>query len=258
MIEVAHLHKSFMAASGRKRASVTAVEDVSLTADDGEITGLLGPNGAGKTTTLRMIATLVAPDRGIASVDGLHSVQNAMEVRRRLGVLSDARGLYVRLTARENIRYYGRLRGMSDAAIKDSTERLAQLIEMENLLDRRTEGFSQGERMKVAIARALVHDPQNLVLDEPSNGLDIMSTRALRDLIRRLKEQGKCILMSSHIMQEISALSDRIVVMAGGRTVAAGTAPELIEIAKARNLEDAFVALTAHASQDASPPGTRP
>lgn len=253
MIEVEHLHKAFTGAGGKKRTKVVAVDDISLAAHDGEITGLLGPNGAGKTTTLRMIATLVAPDGGTARVDGLDATTHAMQVRRKLGVLSDARGLYVRLTARENIRYYGRLRGMTDEAIREATERLADLIDMGNLLERRTDGFSQGERMKVAIARALVHDPQNLVLDEPTNGLDIMSTRALRQLILTLKQHGKCILMSSHIMQEISALSDRIVIVAGGKTVAAGTAAELIEAAGARNLEDAFVTLTASAPGSSAP-----
>jgi sodium transport system ATP-binding protein len=250
MIEVVDLHKSFYTGSGRAKRVIAAVRGVSLLAADGTVTGLLGPNGAGKTTTLRMIATLVVPDRGSARVDQLDSVANALEVRNALGVLSDARGLYSRLTTRENIRYYGRLRGMPDAAIDAALARLASLIEMEPLLDRRTEGFSQGERMKVAIARALIHDPKNLVLDEPTNGLDILTTRALRDLIRRLKEAGKCILISSHIMQEISALADQIVIMAEGRTVASGTAAQLLERARASNLEDAFVALSAPARSD--------
>ena len=245
MIEARNLNKSFTSGSGSKAKRVTAVHDVSLVAQDGAITGLLGPNGAGKTTSLRIIATLVKPDGGQALVDGHDSVNDAMAARRSLGVLSEARGLYNRLTARENIRYFGRLRGMSDAAIETSICRLAELIDMTELLNRRTEGFSQGERMKVAIARALIHDPQNLVLDEPTNGLDIMSTRALRELIRRLRDTGKCILMSSHIMQEVSALSDHIVVVSHGRAVNQGTPAELIERTGAANLEDAFVLLTA-------------
>jgi sodium transport system ATP-binding protein len=243
MIEVAELRKHFVAGRGRKAKRVEAVRGVTFAAPNGVITGLVGPNGAGKTTTLRMIGTLVRPDSGWARVDGHDSVASALEVRRRLGVLSDARGLYLRLTARENIRYYGRLRGMDDRSIDATIERLARLIDMSDLLERRTDGFSQGERMKVAIARALVHDPQNLVLDEPSNGLDIMSTRALRELLRRLRDDGKCILMSSHIMQEVAALSERIVIIAHGQAVASGTTAELMAQAGATTLEDAFVTL---------------
>ncbi|MGA2552053.1 MAG: ATP-binding cassette domain-containing protein [Burkholderiaceae bacterium] len=253
MIEALDLHKTFTSGFGRSKRRIAAVEGVSLSAQDGSVTGLLGPNGAGKTTSLRMIATLVVPDRGSARVDGLDSVTNALQVRQVLGVLSDARGLYSRLTTRENIRYYGRLRGMPDASIDESLLRLSDLIEMGGLLDRRTEGFSQGERMKVAIARALIHDPKNLVLDEPTNGLDIVSTRALRELIRRLKDAGKCILISSHIMQEISALADQIFIVAEGHSVASGTAQELQERAGAQNLEDAFVSLTTPAVTAAEP-----
>ncbi len=245
MIEVVDLYKSFATGRGRSRRTIEAVRGVTLCAADGSVTALLGPNGSGKTTTLRMIATLVVPDRGSARVDQLDTVTDALGVRQALGVLSDARGLYSRLTTRENIRYFGRLRGMDDRAIDSALARLAELIEMEPLLDRRTEGFSQGERMKVAIARALIHDPRNLVLDEPTNGLDILSTRALRELIRRLKDAGKCILISSHIMQEISALADHIVIIAEGATVATGTAASLLERTGALNLEDAFVALSA-------------
>ena len=254
MIEVDALKKSFVAkGEGGKRGkarTVEAVRGVSFVAADGQTTGLLGPNGAGKTTTLRMIATLVVPDSGHARVDGHDSVAEATAVREHLGVLSDARGLYVRLTARENIRYYGRLRGMSDARIDASIDNLALLLEMKPLLDRRTDGFSQGERMKVAIARALVHDPQNLVLDEPSNGLDVTATRALRGLIRQLRDAGKCVLMSSHIMQEVVALADRIVIVAEGRAVASGTTEAVLAEAGATDLEDAFFKLTERAAID--------
>ncbi len=235
MIEVEALAKHF--------GAVHAVRDVSFRAPDGAITGLLGPNGAGKTTTLRMVATLVAPTHGKARVDGIDCEADPVAVRTRIGVLSDARGLYARLTARENIRYYGALRGMEPGAVEASIERLAELLDMRELLDRRTDGFSQGEKMKVAIARTLVHDPPNVMLDEPTNGLDVMTTRKLREVIRRLRETGKCVLFSSHVMQEVSALCDEIVIVARGCVVAHGTAGQLLAQSGRANLEDAFVHL---------------
>ena len=235
MIEVTDLAKHF--------GTVQAVRHVSFRAPDGAITALLGPNGAGKTTTLRMIATLVAPTHGVARVDGIDCSADPLAVRARIGVLSDARGLYARLTARENIRYYGALRRMPDAAIESSIERLSDLLDMGELLDRRTDGFSQGEKMKVAIARTLVHDPPNVMLDEPTNGLDVMTTRKLREVIRRLRDAGKCVLFSSHVMQEVSALCDEIVIVARGSVVAQGTADELLATSGCATLEDAFVHL---------------
>jgi len=235
LIEVTDLAKHF--------GTVQAVRHVSFRAPDGAITALLGPNGAGKTTTLRMIATLVAPTHGNARVDGIDCSADPLAVRARIGVLSDARGLYARLTARENIRYYGALRRMPDAAIESSIERLSDLLDMGELLDRRTDGFSQGEKMKVAIARTLVHDPPNVMLDEPTNGLDVMTTRKLREVIRRLRDAGKCVLFSSHVMQEVSALCDEIVIVARGSVVAQGTADELLATSGSATLEDAFVHL---------------
>ena len=236
MIEVVGLAKHF--------GAVHAVRQVTFRAPDGAITGLLGPNGAGKTTTLRMIATLVQPTNGNARVDGIDCRAEPLRVRARIGVLSDARGLYARLTARENIAYYGALRRMQDAAIEASIERLADLLDMRELLDRRTDGFSQGERMKVAIARTIVHDPPNVMLDEPTNGLDVMTTRKLREVIRSLREAGKCVLFSSHVMQEVSALCDEIVIVAKGNVVAHGTAEQLLASSGRANLEDAFVHLS--------------
>ena len=236
MIEVTDLAKHF--------GAVHAVRHVTFRAPDGAITALLGPNGAGKTTTLRMIATLVTPTHGTARVDGLDCRAEPLAVRARLGVLSDARGLYARLTARENIRYYGELRGMDRAAIASAVDRLAELLDLTALLDRRTDGFSQGERMKVAIARTLVHDPPNVMLDEPTNGLDVMTTRNLREVIRNLRDAGKCVLFSSHVMQEVSALCDEIVIVAKGNVVAQGTADELLAASGRANLEDAFVLLS--------------
>jgi len=235
MIEVRNLHKRF--------GAVTAVEDVSFSAADGVVTGLLGPNGAGKTTTLRMLYTLVKPDRGTARIDGLDVAERPLQVRRAIGVLPDARGLYPRLTAREHARYAGELHGLSGALLDKRVDELIELLDMKDIADRRAEGFSQGERMKVALARALVHNPRNVLLDEPTNGLDVMSTRAVRTLIRRLKEQGHCILFSSHVMQEVAALCDRIVVVARGRVVAEGTPDELRARTGKESLEEAFVSV---------------
>ena len=237
MIEVQDLHKSFKTKTG----VVKAVQGVSFTARDGEITGLLGPNGAGKTTTLRMLYTLMAPDSGSVRVDRFDVVRDAEAVRRRLGVLPDARGVYKRLTARENIAYFGRLHGMSEADIGKRTGELSEALDMAEVLDRQTEGFSQGQRTKTAIARALVHDPKNVILDEPTNGLDVMTTRAMRDFLRQLRSEGRCVIFSSHIMQEVAALCDRIVVIAHGRVMAEGTADELRAHTGEQNLEDAFV-----------------
>ena len=244
MIEVRSLGKTFVAGRAGGGRVLTAVEDVSFTAADGRITALLGPNGAGKTTTLRILATLMRPDRGTATVGGVDVNADPMAVRARLGVLSDARGLYTRLTARENVAYYAGLRGIPPAALAARLGEISALLDMGELLDRRTDGFSSGERMKVALARALIHDPQHLILDEPTNGLDVMSTRALRQLLDHLRRRGKCILFSTHIMQEVEALSDRVVVIAHGRTLAAGSPAELRESAGGGSLEDVFVRLT--------------
>jgi sodium transport system ATP-binding protein len=237
MIEAIDLFKTFQTKTG----PVQAVKGVSFTARDGEITGLLGPNGAGKTTTLRMLYTLMSPDRGQVRVDGLDAVTEAEAVRRRLGVLPDARGVYKRLTARENIAYFGRLHGLSDADVARRTTELSRALGMDDVLDRQAEGFSQGQRTKTAIARALVHDPRNVILDEPTNGLDVMTTRGLRDFLHELRAEGRCVIFSSHIMQEVAALCDRIVVIAQGKVMAAGTPDELRAQTGESNLEEAFV-----------------
>lgn len=222
---------------------VEAVRDVSFAADDGSVTGLLGPNGAGKTTSLRMLSGLMRPDSGAIVVDGVDVVSDPIGAQRVMGLLPDSRGLYPRLTAREHIRYFGELRGLSGSALAARTDRLLDQLGLSPLADRRVAGFSQGERTKVALARALVHDPRNVVLDEPTNGLDIMSTRAVRELIRVLKREGRCVLFSSHIMQEVSALCDRIVVIAQGTVVADGTPDALRRQARRADLEEAFVVL---------------
>lgn len=252
MIEVRNLAKSFTARIEGRRTQITAVSDVSFDAPDGTITALLGPNGAGKTTTLRIVGTLVAADAGVARVGGIDARVEPRTVRAQLGMLSDARGLYARLTARENIAYYADLRGVPKPAFEQRLKALADLLDMGALLDRRTEGFSTGERMKVALARALIHDPQHLMLDEPTNGLDVLSTRALRRLLGHLRTQGKCIVLSSHIMQEVEQLADRLVIVAHGHSVAHGTAAEIRQRAGASSLEDAFVALAYDAAEVAA------
>jgi len=235
MIEVTHLEKRF--------GSVAAVRDVSFTARDGRVTGLLGPNGAGKTTTLRMLYGVMTPDAGRIQVDDVNAADDPQGAQARLGVLPDVYGLYPRLTAREHVRYCGELQGLDRRTIDERTDELLRSLDMLHVADRRAAGYSHGERTKVAIARALVHQPQNIVLDEPTNGLDVMSTRAVRAIIRRLKAEGRCVLFSSHVMQEVSALCDSIVVIAGGRVVAEGTPDELRAQSGHDSLEDAFVAL---------------
>ncbi len=235
MIAVEQLRKTF--------GDVVAVDDVSFSADDGLITGLLGPNGAGKTTCLRMIYGLLQPDRGTVAIDGVDPQGDPRAARARLGVLPDSKGIYPRLSARENIAYYGKIHGLRGDELNARVETLVHDLGLNRVGDRRAEGFSQGERMKVAIARALVHDPSNVLLDEPTNGLDIMSTRAMRELIASLRDQGRCVVFSSHVMQEVSALCDRIVVISRGRVAAAGTPDQLREQTGKDSLEDAFVAL---------------
>jgi sodium transport system ATP-binding protein len=236
MIRVDGLRKRF--------GSVTAVDDVTFEARDGAITGLLGPNGAGKTTTLRMLYAVMKPDEGNIQVDDVNAVAAPQEAQARLGVMPDGFGLYPRLTAREHIHYFGELQGVTGATLSKRTTELLELLDMTAIADRRTAGFSHGERTKVALARALVHGPRNILLDEPTNGLDVMSTRTVRSIVRRLRDAGQCVLFSSHVMQEVSALCDSIVVIAAGRVVARGSPDDLRAQTGHDNLEDAFVALT--------------
>ena len=265
MIHIEQLSKRF-AAQGAGAARwrwprapkmwVQAVQDISLRAENGSITGLLGANGAGKTTTLRMLAGLMQPDSGRLLIDGRDVRLQRTAALAQLGMLSDARGLYPRLTARENIVYFARLHGLSDAQAQARADLLADLLDLRPLLGRATEGFSQGERVKTALARALVHDPANIVLDEPTNGLDVQATRALRETLRYLRSPAggsKCIIFSSHIMQEVERLCDQVLVIAQGRIVASGSVPELLQSTGQPDFEDAFVQL---AFASAAPPAT--
>jgi len=235
MIQASNLRKSF--------GEVHAVNGVSFGAPDGVVTGLLGPNGAGKTTSLRMVYGLMKPDAGTISIDGCDVIADPLGGQKRIGVLPDLSGLYPRLTSREHIRYFGELQGVPALELEKRMNQLIEALDLKSIADRRVGGFSHGERTKVALARALVHNPQNIILDEPTNGLDVMSTRAVREMIRRLKAENRCVVFSSHVMQEVSALCDRIVVIARGEVVAEGTAEELKELTGKATLEDAFVAL---------------
>ena len=233
MIEARHLHKRF--------GEVTAVQDVSLTARDGCITGLLGPNGAGKSTTLRILYTVLQPDSGDAFIDGISVTEQSLAARRCMGVLPHGAGVYPHLTARENIQYFAELHGLSRAACEQRAAQMIELLEMADFADRQAKGFSQGQRLKTALARAMVHEPRNILLDEPTNGLDVMAVRTLRALLLKLKASGRCILFSSHVMQEVAALCDEVVVIADGKVVADGTPEQLRARAGTADLEEAFM-----------------
>ena len=226
----------------RKRfAAVQALHDVSFTAADGRITGLLGHNGAGKSTALRILSTVLPADSGRAVVNGNDCVTESLQVRRSLGVLPHASGLYANLTGRENIHYYGRLHGLSEEDIVGASAALIEQLGLGAVVDRRAKGYSRGERLKVALARALIHKPRTVILDEPTNGLDVSAVRMLRELIRELKASGCCVLFSSHVMQEVAALCDDIVIIARGRVVVRGTPEEIRAALGTSDLEEAFV-----------------
>ena len=233
MIKVEGIHKSF--------GKVHAVRGVSFDAPDGKITGLLGPNGAGKSTTLRVLYTVLKPDEGSASIDGANVVTDSLAARKRIGALPHGAGLYPHLTARENIAYFAMLCGLDKAEIDDRVDQIVKLLEIGDFAERRTKGFSQGQRTKVSLARALVHDPQNVILDEPSNGLDVMATRSLRKLILKLKDDGRCVLFSSHVMQEVAALCDDICIIANGQVAIDDSIDGIRERTGCEDIEDAFV-----------------
>jgi len=236
MIELKNIHKKFR--------SVVALEGINFTARDGQVTGLIGPNGAGKTTALRIIYTVMNPDRGNVLVDGFDSVIQSSEVLQKIGVLPDARGLYPRLTAREHIRYYGKLHGLRGQDLESKIEALIETLGMQEIADRRAKGFSKGQVRKVALARALVHNPQNLLLDEPTNGLDLASSKTVHNLIHQMRNQGRCVLFCSHIMHEVASICDRIVVLSKGRVAAAGTVGELRQLTGKTEIEDVFLSLS--------------
>src|ERR1700674_5792922 len=233
MIEATNLSKRF--------GDIEAVRDISFVAHDGAITGILGANGDGKSTTLRMLYGVLTPDSGKASIDGIDIRGETSKARAHLGVLPHAAGLYGNLTARENIHYFGSLQGIGGDLLRSRTAELARVLGMESFLERRAKGFSQGQRIKVALARALIHDPGNIVLDEPTNGLDVMAVRNLREMLLALRAQGRCVLLSSHVMQEVAALCDRVVIMGDGKILADATLQSIRERSGTATLEEAFL-----------------
>lgn len=249
MICVDQITKEFSVKSQQKslfksqQKIIKALDQVSFNLDDGKITGLLGLNGAGKSTLMRLIYGLLTPSAGDIRVNQLSVTESPQEVRRQLGVLPDDTGLYKRLTARENIRYFGELQGIEADQLEKTIDEFVLRLNMQKIIDRRAEGFSLGERMKTALVRAIVHQPQHILLDEPTNGLDVITTRAVRNLLHELKEQGRCVVFSSHLMHEVKGLCDRIVVIAKGKVVADGELAEILEAGKSDNLEEAFVNL---------------
>jgi sodium transport system ATP-binding protein len=244
MIEVAGISKSF--------GAVRAVDDVSFAAADGKITGLLGPNGAGKSTCLRILSTVLKSDSGSARVGGIDLHADPLAARRTLGVLPHNSGLYQQLTGRENIEYYGRLHGLDERELAARVDALIERLELGAIAERKAKGFSQGERTKVALARALVHGPQHLLLDEPTNGLDVMATRHLREWLRELRAQGRCVLLSSHVMQEVDALVDELVIIAAGRVTLTGSPAELAQRFPGHSLEEIFVEAVRGAERSAA------
>jgi sodium transport system ATP-binding protein len=244
MVEVTDLHMHF--------GALRALTGVSFVAPDGAITGLLGENGAGKTTTMNIVSGLHQPARGAIVIDGADASVPA-DRRQHVGALLDQKGLYTRLTARENVAYFGALRGFSGSELSTRVQRALTVVGLEREAERRTEGFSQGERMKVALARAIVHTPKHLLLDEPTNGLDIPSARGFKAALKRMRDEGICIVLSSHIIQDVMALCDRVVVISKGRTVAQGDPVSVCNTARCSTLEDAFMVLTGRQEADTCP-----
>lgn len=232
MINVEHIAKHF--------GNTPAVNDVSFRVEPGKSLGLLGPNGAGKTSSLRMLCGLLKPDTGTITVDNINVIEHPLIAQQRLGVLPDNCGLYTRLTAAENITYFAELYGLKAPYIRQRIAHLAKRLDMGDILHRRTHGFSQGERMKVALARALVHEPPYLILDEPTNGLDVLTTRAVRSLLQELKQQGTALIFSSHLMHEVNHLCDQLAIVIQGRVAAQGSPQDIIQQTHSDNLESAF------------------
>ncbi len=236
-----------------ERGRIEAVSEVNLTCVPGEIYGLLGPNGAGKTTTLRMLSTILAPTSGSAEIDGVDVQKDPLEARRRIGFLSTSTGLYPRLTARETLQYFGKLHGLLGEQLDERVEQLIAAFDMSSFAEGRCESFSTGQKQKVSIARAVLHDPPVLILDEPTTGLDILASSAMIDFIEDRRSHGACILLSTHIMSEAERLCDRLGVIHGGRLLAEGTQAELLEKTGEAYLDAVFMKLVREAEGARSP-----
>lgn len=234
-----------------QRGTVQAVRGIDLDCRSGEIYGLLGPNGAGKTTTLRMLSTILAPSAGSARVAGVDVAADPLEVRRRIGFLSGSTGLYPRLTARETLEYFGRLHGLEEDALQERVDELLDRFRMRPFQDGRCEGLSTGQRQRVSIARAVVHDPPVLILDEPTTGLDILASSDMIEFIEARRGAGRCVLFSTHILSEAERLCDRIGVIYQGKMLAVGTKEQLRERTGQTWLEDVFRALVREAEESA-------
>lgn len=233
MISVDNISKTF--------GDVQALDGASFTAEDGQITGILGPNGAGKTTCMRIIYGLLRPNTGRVAIGGINSLESPLAAKRMLGVFPDKLGTWERLTTREIIEYFASLHGMDRQQRRLALDGIIRELDLHEIIDRRTKGFSQGQRMKVGLAACLVHQPQNMLLDEPSRGLDVMATRILRDYLKAQRDAGRCIVFSSHVMQEVAALCDKVVIIAQGKVVAEGSTAAICEQAGEADLENAFV-----------------
>lgn len=235
MIKVEGVSKSF--------GSVNAVNGVSFECHKGQIFALLGSNGAGKTTTIRMISTIIKPDCGRVVVNGYDTTKDQDEVRRSIGVLNSDVGLYGRLTAYENVKYFAKLHGLHTKTIDRRIDELFTLMDMNEFRNRKVEGFSKGMKQKVNIIRAIIHDPSTILFDEPTSGLDVISARNILDFIGECRNRGKCILFSTHIMSEVERLCDRVAIINKGTIIAQGSTKEILEKTSQSTIEDAYLKL---------------
>jgi len=245
MIEATNLTKLF---KDRKRGEVRAVDDVSFTCRPGEVYGLLGPNGAGKTTTLRLLSTALKPTSGTAIINGINVVEHPQQVRAQVGFLSGNTGLYGRLSPREMVTYFGRLYGMKPEAIKERIDNLFTMLDMHSFADGRNEKLSTGMKQKVSIARTVVHDPPTMIFDEPTTGLDVISSGTIVDFIQRCRDQGKTVIFSTHIMSEAMRLCDRIGIIHMGKMYYEGTVQQALDQTATTNLESAFIKIVGEKS----------
>ncbi len=238
MIEVMNLSKIFRQKDG---SPFYAVKNLSFSANSGEIVGLLGVNGAGKTTTMRMLSTVLKSSKGTAIIEGYDINKDSQKVRSKMGFLSGDTGLYGRLTPRETIRYFGKLYDVENSIIENRMKKLIDLLDMNEFMDKRISLLSTGMKQKVSIARSIIHDPPVMIFDEPTSGLDILTARNIVSFIHQCKEEGKCVIFSTHIMREAERIADKIVMIHKGELLAEGTWTEMKEATGKQDLDDIFV-----------------